>query len=229
MSAQNPSPIRVLLVDDHRIVLWGLERLIEGEKPRMEVVGSATNRSEALSLADKVSPDVIVLGIDLSDGNGVDAIPGLIAKSKAKVLVLTGLRDQSIHDHAVLAGASGIVEKEDPAETILKAIEKVYAGQLWLNRITTGRIFVELSRKSPAKDVDPERRKILTLTPRERKIIAVMATNVGAKAKAIGEKLHISESTLRNHLTSIHGKLEVANRLELFVYASKHGLNKPDF
>ena len=228
MSPQNPTPIRVLLVDDHRIVLWALEKLIGSEKPRMEVVGSATSCAEALKLADKVSPDVIVLDMDLGDGNGVDAIRGLIAKSKAKVLVLTGSRDQSVHDGAVLAGASGIVEREDPAETILKAIEKIYAGQLWLNRITTGRIFVELSRKSATKEVDPERRKISTLTSRERRIIAVMASNAGANARAIAEMLHISESTLRNHLTSIHGKLEVSSRLELFVYANKHGLNKPD-
>lgn len=227
MSPQNPKPIRVLLVDDHRTVLWALEKLIESEKPRMEVVGSATNCTEALNLADKVSPDVIVLDIELGEENGLDAIPGLIAKSKAKVLVLTGLRDQSIHDKAVLAGARGIVQAEEPAETILTAIEKIHEGQLWLDRITTGRIFVELCRKSATEDADPEQRKISTLTSRERAIIVVMASNVGTNAQAIAEMLHISESTLRNHLTSIHGKLEVANRLELFVYANKHGLNKP--
>lgn len=228
MSPQNPKPIRVLLVDDHRTVLWALEKLIDSEKPRMKVVGSATNCTEALKLADKVSPDVIVLGIDLGDENGLDAIPGLIGKSKAKVLVLTGLRDQSMHDKAVLAGARGIVQEQEPAETIPTAIEKIYEGQLWLDRITTGRIFVELSRKSVTADVDPEHRKISTLTSRERAIIVAMATNVGANAQAVAEMMHISESTLRNHLTSIHGKLEVANRLELFVYANKHGLYKPD-
>jgi two-component system nitrate/nitrite response regulator NarL len=226
MSAQNPPPIRVLLVDDHRIVLWGLEKLIEGEKPRMEMVGSATNCTEALNLADKVLPDVIVLDIDLGEGNGVDAIPRLIAKSKAKVLVLTGLRDQSIYDNAVLAGASGIVKKQDPAETVLKAIEKIHAGQLWLSHIATGRIFVELSRDRAAKDADPEHGKMTTLTPREREIIVVIATNAGAHAKAIAEILHISEHTLRNHLSSIRGKLGVANHMELFVYANMHGLNK---
>jgi two-component system, NarL family, nitrate/nitrite response regulator NarL len=227
MSPQNPTPIRVLLVNDHRIVLWGLERLIESAKPRMEVVGSAPNCTEALKLADKVFPDVIVLDIDLGEGNGLSAIAGLIAKSKARVLVLTRSRDQAIHDNAVLAGASGIVKKREPAETILKAIEKVHAGQLWLDRIATGRIFVALSRKSTAEEVDPDHRKISTLTSRERAIIAVMAANVGANAQAVADMLHISEHTLRNHLTSIHGKLEVANRLELFVYANKHGLAKP--
>jgi len=227
MSPQNPRPIRVLLVDDHRTLLWALEKLVGSEKPGMEVVGSATNGTEALGLADKLCPDVIVLDLDLGEENALDAIPGLIAKSKAKVLVLTRSRDQSIHDDAVIAGARGIVEKQDPAEAIPKAIEKIYQGQLWLNRVTTGRLFVELSRRSGAEEADPERRKISTLTSRERAIIAVMATNARANAQAIAKMLHISESTLRNHLTSIHAKLAVANRLELFVYANKHGLSKP--
>ena len=232
MTAQSPKPIRakpirVLLVDDHRTVLWGLEKLIESEKPRMEVVGSATNCTEALDLAGKVSPDVIVLGIDLGEENGLDTIPGLIAKSKARVLVLTGLRDPSTHDKAVLAGARGIVQKQEPADTILKAIEKIHEGQLWLDRIATGRIFVELSRKSATEDADPERRKISILTSRERAIIVVIASNPGANAKAIAEMLYISESTLRNHLTAIYEKLGVANRVELFASALKHGLDKP--
>jgi len=226
-SAQNPTPIRVLLVDDHRIALWGLEKLIESEKPRMEVAGSATNCTEALDLAGKVSPDVIVLDLELGGENGLDAIPGLIAKSKARVLVLTGSRDPSLHDQVVLAGAGGIVQKEEPAETILKAIEKIHAGQLWLDRIATGRIFVALARKNATEDADPERRKISTLTSRERGIIVVIATNPGANAMAIAKMLHISQSTLRNHLTVIYEKLGVANRLELYAAALTHGLDKP--
>ncbi len=226
-SAPNPAPIRVLLVDDHRIALWGLEKLIESANPRMEVVGSATNCAEALDLAAKVSPGVIVLNLDLGGENALDAIPGLIARSKARLLVLTGLRDPSIHDQAVLAGAGGIVQKDEPAATILKAIEKIHTGQLWLDRIATGRIFVALSRKNAAEDVDPERRKISSLTSRERGIIAVIATSPGANAMAVAEILHISQSTLRNHLTAIYEKLGVTNRLELYAAALKHGLDKP--
>ncbi len=140
--------------------------------------------------------------------------------------MLTGLRDESIHDEAVLAGASGVVEKEASAETILTAIEKVHEGQLWLNRIATGRIFVEFSRESANHALSPEKAKIAALTDREREIVAVAASHAGANAKAIAEMLHISEHTLRNHLTSIYDKLDVANRLELFAYAHKHNLAK---
>jgi two-component system, NarL family, nitrate/nitrite response regulator NarL len=226
MTAQGSAPIRVFLIDDHRSILWGLERLIDSGKPAMQVVGTATNCVEALKVLEKAAPDVILLDIDLGEQSGIDSISELIGKSNRKVLVLTGLRDESLHDKAVLAGASGVVEKEAPAETILTAIGKVHEGQLWLDRIATGRIFVEFSRESATQTADPERIKISSLTDREREIVAVAASHAGANARTIAEMLFISEHTLRNHLTSIYDKLGVANRLELFAYAHKHGLTK---
>jgi len=226
MAAKNPAPIRVLLIDDHRSILWGLERLIDSGKPAMQVVGTATNCAEALKLIDEAAPNLILLDIGLGNENGVNEIPNLLARSHAKILVLTGLRDESLHDKAVLAGASGVVEKEAPAETILAAIEKVHEGQLWLDRVATGRIFLEFARENAAQSVDPERVKIASLTDREREIVSIAATHAGFNAKAIAEMLYISEHTLRNHLTSIYDKLQVANRLELFAYVHKHGLTK---
>lgn len=226
MSAQGSAPIRVFLIDDHRTVLWGLERLIESAKPRMEVVGSAANCADALNSLDRASPDVILLDLDLGNESGLDAIAPLIAKHKAKILVLTGVRDTAAQDKAVIAGARGVVQKEASAETILTAIAKVHEGQLWLDRAATGRIFVEFSRKGAPPPVDPEQVKIASLTDREREIVAVTVANAGTTAKTIAEKLHIAEHTLRNHLTSIYDKLGVANRLELFAYAHQHGLTR---
>jgi two-component system nitrate/nitrite response regulator NarL len=119
-----------------------------------------------------------------------------------------------------------VVEKEAPAQTILNAISKVHEGQLWLDRTAAGRIFVEFSRQGVAKTRDPEQEKIASLTEREREIVTGIASNAGATARTIAESLHISEHTLRNHLTSIYDKLDVANRLELFAYAHKHNLTK---
>ncbi len=224
--SETKAPIRVFMIDDHRSILWGLERLIESGKPAMKVVGSAESVTAALKLLDSVQPDVILLDIDLGTENGIDGIPKLSAISKARILVLTGVRDKAAHDRAVLAGACGVVEKESPAETILTAIDKVHDGQVWLDRAATGRIFVEFSRESAGQSVDPERAKIASLTVREREIVAITAGNAGATAKTIAQILFISEHTLRNHLTSIYNKLDVANRLELFAYAHKHGLIK---
>jgi DNA-binding NarL/FixJ family response regulator len=119
-------------------------------------------------------------------------------------------------------GASGLVQKEEPAETLLRAIEKVHQGELWLDRATTGRVFVELSR---SKEPDPEERRIASLTAREREIVIQLATDPGADNRRLAEKLHIGEHTLRNHLTRIYDKLGVLNRLELYVYAQRHGLD----
>lgn len=226
MSEPESGPIRVFLIDDHRSILWGLERLIESGTPGMQVVGSASSCADALKLVENAAPNVILLDIDLGSENGVAEIPKLIAKSPAKILVLTGLRDESTHDRAVLAGACGVVQKEASAETIISAIQKVHDGQLWLDRNATRRVFFEFSRENSAKSIDPERAKISALTNREREIVAIAANNAGANAKMIAQNLYISEHTLRNHLTSIYAKLDVANRLELFAYAHKHGLTK---
>ena len=227
MSPGDDEPrIRILLLDDHRSVLWGLEKLIEGEHPRMQVVGKATTSAEALKLLDEVQPDIILLDLDLGGENGSNAIQSLIAKSKAKVLVLTGSRDIAVHDAAVLAGAMGVVEKGEPAETILKAIRKVHEGEIWLDRSATGRIFLELSRNKASEAQNPEQRKIASLTPRERQIVAEIGSDAAAGSKVIAERLHISEHTLRNHIASIYEKLEVSSRLELFAYAGKHGITR---
>jgi len=216
-----------MLVDDHRTVLWGLTKLIDGEKPRMEVVGTATNCTEAIDVADRTDPDVIVLDLDLGKQNGIDAIPAFIARAATRVLVLTGMRDGSMHDRAVLAGARGIVHKEDPPETILKAIEKIHEGELWLDRITTGRIFVELSRAGTTPRKDAEKAKRTQLTLRERELISQLVADPSANYRKIAARLHITEHTVRNHLTSIYSKLGVINRLELFVYANRNGMREP--
>ena len=216
--------IRILLLDDHRSVLWGLEKLIEGELPRMRVVGKATTSAEAMQLLDELSVDLILLDIDLGGENGINAIPALLAKANCRVLVLTGSRDPSVHDSAMLAGAMGVVEKGESAETILKAIAKVHAGEIWLDRRATGRLFQELSRTRSARALDPEQHKIASLTPRERQIVAEIGNDAAAGSRIIAERLRISEHTLRNHIASIYEKLEMSSRLELFAYAAKHGI-----
>lgn len=217
--------IRVFLVDDHRSVLWGLQRLIDGEKPRMEVAGSATSIEEALAAVPGARADVVLLDLDIGGKSGIDAIPRLIEEcAAARILILTGVRDPAMHDRAVVAGACGVVTKEDSAETILKAIEKASQGELWLDRAAAGRVFVALSRRSGNERTDPVQRRIATLTPRERQIVTEMSSDAGASTRMIAERLCIGENTLRNHLTSIYDKLGVASRVELWAFANKHGL-----
>jgi two-component system, NarL family, nitrate/nitrite response regulator NarL len=115
-------PIRVLLVDDQRVMLWGLAELIDGEWPRMMVVGTACDRTDALRLSTITSPDVILIDLDLAGESTLVFLPELLASSAAQVLVCTCLRDRLLHERAIRDGACGIVMKDAPAELLLRAI-----------------------------------------------------------------------------------------------------------
>src|SRR5215212_219075 len=217
--------IRVLLVDDHPLLLWGLQRLISADSSAMTVVGAATNGAQALKLAGEVRPDVIVLDLDLGTESGADLIPGLLARAPARILVLADGRDVSLRDSAVLAGARGIVGKEEPVQQILRAIQKVHEGELWLDRSATGRLFVELSRAVNGRPKTDAQTQIASLTKREREIVFMLSSAPAVSVKGLAHQYHVSEKTLRNHLTSIYEKLGVGSRLELHMYAKSHKLD----
>ena len=222
---QGDRRIRVMLVDDHRIVLWGMERLIDGEKPMMEVVATATTCENAIELAQTTTPDVVIVDVDLLRDDKSEVIGTLANRHAARVLILSGVRDGQLHDNAVLRGACGVVRKEAPPATLLDAIRKVHEGQLWLDRATTARLFVELSKQKRDAAKDPEKRKVASLTPREADVVRTLATTPGADNRMLATSLHMGEHTLRNHLSRIYDKLGVPNRLELYVFAQRNGLN----
>lgn len=225
MLASLARPIRVMLVDDHRTVLWGLQKLIDGEMPKMQVVGRATSCAAALELAAETQPDVAVVDLDLGGDNGAEMIPRLVNGRGTRVLILTGTRDSKLHETSILRGACGLVLKQEPAETLLRAIEKVHQGQLWLDRATTGRIFIELSAPKREAARDRNTPKLDALTARERDVVRQVVLAPGADNRRLAEELQMAEHTVRNHLSRIYDKLGVPNRLELYVYAQRHGLS----
>jgi two-component system nitrate/nitrite response regulator NarL len=213
--------IRVLLVNSHQIVLWGLEKLIDAESPRMEVVGKATNGSDAAHIAREKKPDILLLDLFLGVEKAPSLIPDLLREGEFHIIIFTAFHDQATIEEAVLNGARGVVYKEEPTQNIVKAIEKVHAGELWLGRSTTGRIFINFIQAGQ-KPGDSLTKKIDALTKKERVIVAAFANHAGASNKKIAQKLCISEQTLRNHLTSIFSKLEITNRFDLFMFAKLH-------
>ena len=222
--------IRVMLIDDHQTMLWGLEKLVQGEAPRMDVVGTARTCDDALAQVASLMPDVILLDIDLGGTSSLALIPDLVANGISRVLILSGTQDADMLDTAIRRGARGILHKSAAPPDVLKAIEKVHKGELWLDHVALGRVlghFLQPGAAQPPKpDPDAERRGSLTL--KERKVIQAVVQGNGALNKTIAAQLFISEFTLRNHLTSIYQKLHVANRLELYVYAMKHGLGEDE-
>ena len=218
------TPIRVLLVDDHKIILWGLERLIEGEQPHMQVIGKASNKTEVFAFLKLSKPDVILMDIDLNGENSLDFLEELLQESQARVLVLTATQDPVVHQHAIINGASGVVLKSENADVILRAIQYVHAGELWYDRAATSRLLKSLNAPVPKSSKATQLGKIATLTPKERQVVSAMAVVPGARNKVVADHLCMSEHTLRNHLTGIYAKLSLQNRLELCMFAIENKL-----
>jgi len=229
MQSEMPAaPIRIMLVDDHKTMLWGLEKLIEGERPHMAIVGTAGDGAGAVALAEQLRPDVIVLDLDLDGHSSLDILPELLSDGRARVMILSGNRDQELLALAVRRGARGVVGKEAPAGVVLNAIRSVHRGELWLDQALMGKLVGALTAPAPAAAPPrhPEADKLATLTSKERKIIALVVDGNGASNKELAQRAFVAEHTMRNYLTSIYQKLGVANRLELYVYATRHGLNQ---
>jgi two-component system nitrate/nitrite response regulator NarL len=224
MQSVRVRPVQVFLIAPP-MVSWGLERLVQTAHPRLELIGTTDSAEAAIVAMEKHQPDVVVAQMDGADG--LESLTQMLKRVRAQVLLITGTHDPSLVDKAVLAGVRGVVKTNDPPAILLKAIEKVHEGELWIDRGATSRIFLEMARQKAAQGSDPEKTKISTLTSRERQTIAALASDASAPGKVIAGRLCISEHTLRNHLTSIYSKLGLSSRLDLYAYATKHSLNKP--
>jgi two-component system, NarL family, nitrate/nitrite response regulator NarL len=222
VSILDSRPITVLLVDHHRCVLWGLAKLIESARPQLELAGVATCHSEALAAMEERRPDVVLLDLDLGSESGFDLLPSLA--SQAAVLILTGVSDPAAQQRAVVAGARGVIHKSEPAETVLKAIERVHAGEVWLDRAAMASVLRALSRREGRESGQPRH---ATLTAAEQRVVAAVVRHKSATNKVVAAALHISEHTLRNRLSAIYGKLGISRRLDLVLHAMEHRLSQP--
>ena len=198
--------------------------VINSQSPSMEVVGMASNRAEAMTAVGELKPDLILLDMALGDSLSLNFLPELLEKTSAKVLMLTGLQNPDLHESAIVKGARGVLLKGESAKVILKAIEKVHAGEIWASNTMLIRVIDQINIGK--KQVDPEGRKISDLTAREREIIDALLTFDGSTNKEIARQLFISTSTLKNHLTTIYSKLGVKNRVQLMKYALNHKIEK---
>jgi two-component system, NarL family, nitrate/nitrite response regulator NarL len=224
MFPQQDRPIRILMIDDHAVLRAGLRMIIES-RTGMLVVGEAENRRESLAAIANETPDIILLDLDLGDENGLDMLPELLATvPDARIILLTGLRDADVQRRAILLGAMGLVSKQKAPDTVIRAIEKVYAGEVWLDRAMIASILNDRVNTSVTAEQNIETLRIAKLTDREREVIQLIGE--GIKNRQIAARLYISEATVRHHLTSVFAKLGVTDRFELLIYAFQHGLAK---
>lgn len=218
-------PIRVLLVDTEELFRVAVRMLIESWGT-MKVVGDTGNQAEALSLAEKENPNIILVEIDFKgDVNGGLAIlPKLLSSSKSRVIVVTHLQDVELHHRAIHYGARGLVLKDHSPEQLRNAILKVNDGEAWLDNKLTTSIITRMAQVNRLTRDGEGSVGIASLTRRESELARLVGN--GWSNKEVAGRLYISETTVRHHLTSIFKKLHLTNRLELIIYLLRVGTTK---
>jgi DNA-binding NarL/FixJ family response regulator len=214
-----------MLLNSHTLLRCGLKMLIESQ-PGFKVVAEAGECSEALALARQEQPDIILLEPNLVGATGTGIILELVgATAHARIILITEECDNQYYIQAVQKGAMGVINKQQQPTVLFKAIEKISAGEVWLDRSLVASALSQMTRGRSSMQVDPEARRISQISCREREIIAGIGE--GLKNNQIADRLFISEVTVRHHLTSIFKKLGVSDRLELIIYAYRNGLAQP--
>jgi two-component system nitrate/nitrite response regulator NarL len=223
-SARDPDMtqvIRVVLAEPRRLIRDALRALLEAHA--ITVVGDVKGTSDLLPVIEQQQPQVVLITLD-GWGDGDVALLQNLPKVAERVptLVLMAEFDNDVHAHVIELGIMGCVVKTQPGELLVKAILKVSAGELWLDRARTATVLSHLTRKRVRLDDDPDAMRVESLTPRERQIVALVTE--GMKNRDLADRLSISQATARNHMTSILDKLGVSDRFELAVYAFRRGL-----
>jgi two-component system, NarL family, response regulator DevR len=209
-------PLRVMLVDDHEVVRGGIRAMLQATDD-IVVTAEAASVREAIDEAARARPDVIVMDVRLTDGSGIEATRQIRAdRPESKVLMLTSFADDEALFASIMAGASGYVLKQINAAELLRAIRAVGRGESLLDPAVTTSV---LDRLRKGKHLMQDE-KLARLSPQEERILTAVAD--GKTNREIGDDLHLAEKTVKNYVSSILSKLEVARRAEAAAYLARH-------
>jgi two-component system nitrate/nitrite response regulator NarL len=210
--------IRILVADDHAIFRDGLRKLLEVADD-VQIVGEASNGVECVKMLAKLKPDILLLDLRMPEKDGLGVLEEVNFDSlPTRVIVLTAAEDDRDVVRAMRLGARGVVLKQSASDLLLKSIRKVADGEIWLDNRMTAEVIDAFKKSSESG----QRREKPLLSDREKEIVQLVAQ--GFRNREIGEKLFISEQTVKNHLHNIFDKLGVSDRLELALYAIHHRL-----
>src|ERR687897_674041 len=209
-------PLRVMLVDDHEVVRDGIKLLL-ADTTDVVVCAEASSARQAVTVAAQSLPDVIVMDVRLSDGSGIEATRDIrAARPQTSVLMLTSFADDEALSASIMAGAAGYVLKQIRGDELVRAIRAVGPGQNLLDPAVTKGVFDRLRKgKHLLKD-----EKLARLSPQEERILSLVAD--GRTNRQIGSQLGLAEKTVKNYVSSILAKLEVARRAEAAAYLARH-------
>ncbi|MEZ4768277.1 MAG: response regulator transcription factor [Caldilineales bacterium] len=214
-------PIRLLIIDDHRIVREGIQSLME-DVPDIEVVGTAADGCIGVDLADRLRPDVVLMDLVMPCMDGVQATLLLADRyPDMRILVLTSFITQDKVFPAIKAGASGYLLKDTGSSELIDGIRQAYRGETSLDPKIAGMVMAEISHPAEHDKLGPD-----SLTERETEVLRLVAQ--GMSNKEIAEQLGISPETSRTHVNRIIGKLHVASRVQATLYALRSGIANLD-
>ena len=215
MAKKAADAVRVMIVDDHAVVREGLRNFL-GMLPAIELVAEAASGAEAIELAPKAKPQVVLMDLMMPGMDGIEATRRLHElHPEVKVIVLTSFADDDRLFPALRAGAVAYLLKDVGPKELAEAIAAAARGEVRLHPDVTKRLVSELAGGAPKRPEDE-------LTEREREVLRCIAR--GRSNKEIGEDLFISEKTVKTHVGSILAKLDLADRTQAALYAVKHGL-----
>jgi|HubBroStandDraft_6_1064221.scaffolds.fasta_scaffold435267_2 two-component system nitrate/nitrite response regulator NarL len=215
-----PSPIRVLIADDHPLFRDGLRRLLQAE-PGFEVVGEASDGDVLVDLARKTRPDILLLDLSMPRQDGMEVLRELsLSKIPVRTLLLTASIEKGQIVQALKLGAYGVIMKESTTQRLFDSIQCVMAGQYWVGRESVSDLVRALRSVAPTEN--GVRGKDYGLTTRELEIVTLVVA--GYSNPDIAQRCSISEQTVKHHISNIFDKLGVSNRLELALFAVNHRL-----
>lgn len=220
--------ITLALVASHELELLGLEALIKARASEFAILHTLRLNTESAAHIGVIAKEVDVLLL-LSHHDQSDFLAKLQEQHPTKVIVISDIvhHEDMAHWHALMdrwvsLGVRGVLGADTSLPLLCKAITKVHEGELWLDRFTTARMISKMTDAHASADAHSAERLLERLTEREKTILGAIADGEGQALRDISQALHISEFTLRNHLTAIYSKLGVKNRLDLYVFASTH-------
>jgi NarL family two-component system response regulator LiaR len=220
--------IRVLLVDDHAIVRQGLRMFIDLQKD-MTVAGEAADGGEAVELARRLQPDVILLDLAMPHMDGVEATEKILACSPtSRVLILTSFGEDDRIFPAIRAGAQGYLLKDIQPADLVQAIRATYRGQVQLHPEIARRLMSAVAGNPPKEQSKraPIPSELESLTEREVEVLSLIAR--GLNNREIAEKMVISESTVKTHVSNVLDKLNMEDRTRAAIWALKHGFGNSE-
>jgi DNA-binding NarL/FixJ family response regulator len=216
------SSIRLLLVDDHRVVRLGLTALLQSE-PDMEVVGEASNGLEAVALVQELKPDVVIMDISMPEMDGLEATRRIKGTCHCQVLILTVHAQERYLFPVLKAGAAGYVLKSTVDEELIEAIRTVARGGAFLYPSATRMVLEDYLRHMQSGE---EQDTYEQLSEREREVLKLIA--FGHTASEVADRLVISPKSAETYRTRVMQKLNLHTRSDLVRYALSHGLMQPD-